>query len=221
MKAGEILANNKIIVADKSLSQCKFRFILKNLRQEHRLSQTELAEKLQIAPSTVAMWESGRNIPGVDTLLILSKIFNVSIDYLLGITNDTETIKVPVYVQPVNLSKIHSNINEIDYREYVPHKYGAKYVALQLRNVKNGSFLCDKDIVLIRITEKVKDGDYIAVTYPNNETLIKKIHIYPNGYVFTDESGLEKPDYFEFLDIKEKKIEIIGVVEEIHKVFSC
>lgn len=58
---------------------------ISKLRDRKGLSQLELAEKLGVSQSTVAMWESGkRNISNRD-LINISKFFNVSIDYLFGI----------------------------------------------------------------------------------------------------------------------------------------
>ncbi|RHW51289.1 transcriptional regulator [Bombilactobacillus bombi] len=57
------------------------------LRLEHGYSQPKLAEKMSVSQSTVAMWESNkRNVSNQD-LVRLSKLFNVSTDYLLGNTN--------------------------------------------------------------------------------------------------------------------------------------
>lgn len=62
-------------------------YLLSELRREKRLSQEELAKIIGTSQSSVGHWESGRrNIPQ-DKLLQLSKYFNVSIDYLLGISN--------------------------------------------------------------------------------------------------------------------------------------
>jgi transcriptional regulator with XRE-family HTH domain len=57
---------------------------LKSLRLDSNLKQSELANKLKIANSTVSMYEQGRRSPDVDTLRKLALFFNVSIDYLLG-----------------------------------------------------------------------------------------------------------------------------------------
>ena len=60
-----------------------------SLRQYCGLSQAELAQKLHISTSTVGMYEQGRREPSVDTLISLSRIFGVSLDYLLSGRPDT------------------------------------------------------------------------------------------------------------------------------------
>lgn len=58
--------------------------ILHNLRTQSGLSQDELAEKLYVTRQAVSRWETGETIPNTDTLKLLSKLFNVSINTLLG-----------------------------------------------------------------------------------------------------------------------------------------
>lgn len=53
------------------------------LRRQHKLSQAELASRLQISPSALGMYEQERRQPSPDMLLRLSRELNVSVDYLL------------------------------------------------------------------------------------------------------------------------------------------
>lgn len=53
------------------------------LRRRIGINQQQLAEKLHISPSTVGMYEQGRRTPNVDILVQMSRIFNVSLDYLI------------------------------------------------------------------------------------------------------------------------------------------
>lgn len=53
------------------------------LRRCAGLSQADLAEKLQISPSAVGMYEQGRREPSLDTVIALARTLEVSIDYLL------------------------------------------------------------------------------------------------------------------------------------------
>lgn len=53
------------------------------LRREAGLNQAELAQRLQISPSAVGMYEQGRREPSADTLVSMAQLFGVSTDYLL------------------------------------------------------------------------------------------------------------------------------------------
>lgn len=57
---------------------------IKELRTQKNLSQRELADRLNLAFSTVGMYESGKRNPPVETMEIIADYFNVSLDYLSG-----------------------------------------------------------------------------------------------------------------------------------------
>ena len=58
--------------------------VLYELRTKHSLSQDELAEKVFVTRQAVSRWETGETVPNTDTLKLLSRLFNVSINTLLG-----------------------------------------------------------------------------------------------------------------------------------------
>ena len=58
--------------------------VLYELRTKNGLSQDELAEKLFVTRQAVSRWENGETIPNTETLKLLSRLFNVSINTLLG-----------------------------------------------------------------------------------------------------------------------------------------
>lgn len=57
---------------------------LSDLRKRNRLTQLELAEKLNYSDKAVSKWEKGESLPGVEVLYKLSKLYGVSIDYIVG-----------------------------------------------------------------------------------------------------------------------------------------
>lgn len=56
---------------------------LKELRAKTRLTQAELAQKLDVTQQAVGRWERGQTSPDYETLKRLSVLFDVSVDYLL------------------------------------------------------------------------------------------------------------------------------------------
>ena len=58
--------------------------VLKNLREKNKLTQDQLAERVMVTRQAVSRWETGETQPNTDTLKLLSKEFDVSINTLLG-----------------------------------------------------------------------------------------------------------------------------------------
>ncbi len=60
---------------------------LKSLRIEKKLTQKQVADRIGLAISAVSSYESGTRYPSYDVLVKLARIFHVSTDYLLGMTD--------------------------------------------------------------------------------------------------------------------------------------
>ncbi|MDO5540082.1 MAG: zinc ribbon domain-containing protein [Eubacteriales bacterium] len=60
------------------------RDIIKKLREKNGLTQEQMAERLMISRQAVSRWENGETQPDTESLKLLSKEFNVSINTLLG-----------------------------------------------------------------------------------------------------------------------------------------
>ena len=58
--------------------------VILELRTKKGLSQDELAEKVMVTRQAVSRWENGETAPNTETLKLLSKEFNVTINTLLG-----------------------------------------------------------------------------------------------------------------------------------------
>lgn len=60
----------------------KFAEKIKELRTEHHYTQKELANLLDVKPTTISAWELGTNLPRMDMIQKISNLFNVDIDCL-------------------------------------------------------------------------------------------------------------------------------------------
>lgn len=58
--------------------------VIYELRTKNRMSQDELAERVFVTRQAVSRWENGETVPNTETLKLLSKLFDVSINTLLG-----------------------------------------------------------------------------------------------------------------------------------------
>ena len=57
---------------------------LQELRKRKGLTQEELAEALYVSRTAVSKWESGRGMPGIESLKAISKFFGITLDTLLS-----------------------------------------------------------------------------------------------------------------------------------------
>ncbi|MCQ2113315.1 MAG: helix-turn-helix domain-containing protein [Bacteroidaceae bacterium] len=74
-----------------------------------RLSQTELASRLGLSTSAVAMYESGAREPRIDTLEAYADIFNVSVDTLMG----REEEHTPLHLLPKKVLKLCDTVIQL------------------------------------------------------------------------------------------------------------
>jgi putative transcriptional regulator len=63
---------------------------LKTLRKQVKLTQAQIAEKLNISQQAYASWERGAKKPTQENLVKIAQILNVSVDYLVGNLDNTE-----------------------------------------------------------------------------------------------------------------------------------
>ncbi|MBQ9266954.1 MAG: helix-turn-helix transcriptional regulator [Clostridia bacterium] len=82
---------------------------IRKLRMDNGYSMQELADKVGVTKSSINMWENGSSIPNDRILIVLSKFFDVSIDYLLG--NEQMEKKRP---ENKTLHYIQRNLEKMD-----------------------------------------------------------------------------------------------------------
>ena len=81
---------------------------LAELRKDHGMNQQELADKLGLSLSAISSYERDVNSPDDDVKVKLAKMFNISLDYLLGATNE----EIPLFRE-----------HHIELPKGFPHKY--------------------------------------------------------------------------------------------------
>lgn len=63
---------------------------IRNIREDHDMTQQKVADILHIGQRTYADYESGKTRIPIDSILILARFYNVSVDYITG-ASDVET----------------------------------------------------------------------------------------------------------------------------------
>lgn len=126
---------------------------IKQLRIENEYTQKELADKIGLTPKMISFYENEERVPPIDIVLKLIIIFNVTSDYLLGISDNRQ--------------------NPEDYEWRYSHE--EKRLGKILSNYRRKNNLSQKDFAkLLNITEKLEMQIEIGIHTPSWK-LIKKI----------------------------------------------
>ncbi len=80
---------------------------LYELRKKGALSQEQLAEQLGVSRQAISKWESGKAVPETDTLISISKYFDVSLDYLVKEENPISEDAVSLEVHQTEKANGH------------------------------------------------------------------------------------------------------------------
>jgi transcriptional regulator with XRE-family HTH domain len=81
---------------------------IKKYRQENELSQEELANRIYVSRQTISNWENDKNYPDVNSLLLLSEVFQISLDEL--IKGDIDRMKEIINKEEVSKFNHYSKI---------------------------------------------------------------------------------------------------------------
>ena len=96
--------------------------IIKQLRLSYHWTQKDLSSQLGLSPKMISFYENNERIPPADILIKLSQIFNVSTDYLLGLSNDiitaTDSKHITVTLDEENFLLLFRKLDN-DYKDIV------------------------------------------------------------------------------------------------------
>ena len=196
---------------------------IKKLREEFHMTQQELADKLNGAKSTIAMYESGTRKPSMEVLIKLSEIFNCSIDYLLGKSDiknpdlKDNLFLIPIVGKVAAGKPIFANENIEGYLPIDPLMYNLTspngFFFLQIQGesmnklIKNGSY------ALIKKQDYAEDGDVIvAIVNGDDEATVKRYKQLNEQFVMLEPVSEDSSFQPIPIDLKNTNFSIIGKV---------
>ena len=89
--------------------------ILRSLRLQIGLNQTDFAKAIGVSRSTIGMYETGKREPDFETLELIADYFNVSLDYLMGNSIIKNIKPTPEGELQEDLLVLHRNGERIEY----------------------------------------------------------------------------------------------------------
>lgn len=166
--------------------------LIKQLRKERRVTQGELAKKLNIAPTTVSAWERNENRPIIDKLSVIAEVLEVPITRFLeseefGGNAVSGIIRLPIVER---MSCGNGVLTFEDVSGYEPTLVewldGEAYFYLRAKgNSMAGARIYEGDLLLIRQQSEIENGK-IAVLLIGEEVFVKRF--YKNGGQFVLQS---------------------------------
>ena len=74
----------------------KIGHIIKELRGEIDCTQDKLANVLGVTQDSISLWENDKRIPDTQYIVAMSKFFDVTTDYLLGLTDEYKSVRFEI-----------------------------------------------------------------------------------------------------------------------------
>lgn len=195
---------------------------LTNLRKNNKLSQEKLANDIGVARYTISDWENERTQPDNECLTKLSRYFNVSVDYLLGISKERNSINfentfsvdgwqtVPVYKQISCGEGCFCDDEIIDYVAVPSNIVRTKDCFAVPANGDSmiNIGINDGDTLIFKKTEAYEDNDIVAVCIDTEEiALCKRVKIIGEDNILLMS---ENNKYSPILIDKNKQARVIG-----------
>lgn len=202
-----------------------FKDVLKSLRKAAHLSQSQLAEKLGLAPSTVGNYEQGTRIPDYETLELIADFFNVNMDLLFDRSEIRKELKYPVISDSIVsfpiIGELAAGYEHIAMEDWsgetieIPESYlkGRKredYLVLSVKGDSMYSHYHDGDKVLILKQDCINEsGDIAAVIYNGEYATLKKVEYKKDAVRLVPLNPEYKPREISGSDLEQFKI--IGI----------
>lgn len=200
----------------------------KHLRIQSGMTQEEIGRKLNKDYSTIGKWENGTRSPIMDDVIKISKLFNISLEKLIGdnivfdnasiIDINSDIIKIPVYGTIKAGIPIESQSDIIDYVD-IPKdwtKGGKEFYGLKI----SGDYMFPKyqenDIVIFEHNEDLSqfNGKDCAIMINGTESTFKKLLINDQGIVLQPYNVGYDIMMFSNEEVEKLPIKVVGIARE-------
>jgi len=205
-----------------------FKTRLKQLRNERKINQRELAKYLKVAPSTISMYENGQREPNFEVLEVLADFFNVDMNYLLGKTDKTtkllidkpQGLKIPVLGTVAAGIPISAVEDILDYEEIpLAWQNQGEFFALKIKGDSMEPRMESGDVVIVKQQSDASSGDTVIVLVNGDDATCKKLQKTDNGIMLVSTNPKYPPMFYSDEDIRTKPVVILGKVVELRQKY--
>lgn len=183
---------------------------IKKLRKEHKFTQTDLARRLNVAPTSVSAWELKSNKPKIDKIIMMSELFGVPVSHFFDLEDmEAEQISLPVY------GNISCGKGELIYEpttayETTPKSWttGGEYFYLRAKgDSMTGASIHEGDLLYIRKQQEVENGEIAAVVI-EDEVVLKRVYRNNGTFTLVSDNPSYPPRHFD--PEGDQNIQIVG-----------
>ncbi len=201
-----------------------FKDKLKTLRKNNNMTQAQLGEKLNLDTSSITKYETGGSLPSIDIIKKISKIFNISIDYLLENEIDSNVKDVNNFTRVSVIGTVKAGVDGIATYEYLGEEKAVNingelddYKYLRVRGESMAPQIQENDLALVRLQPDVESGDLAVVIIDSEEGVIKKIQKGKNSISLI--SFNQNYETRVFVGNEMERISIFGKVIKIERMY--
>lgn len=192
---------------------------IKFLRNKFGYSQESLSRKIGVSKGMIALYENEHRKPSLEILLKLSKVFDVSVDYLLCLTDileknsiadNNEYYMCPVYTNTCfkNDSFFQNPIGRIPIdRKIIDLSLSEEYLFFKMYDDSMDYLINMNSYAFIHLQDFVNNNE-IALVYVNKQLYLRKIFVQDNNVVLVP---ISNDDAFSIEIFKLKNVKIIGL----------
>ena len=193
---------------------------LKILRERKKITQQQLADKLEISRSTIGMYENGSREPDFETLELIADFFNVNMDRLIGNLNPADKRMIPVLGYVKAGLPIESVENILDYEEISEEMARqGEYFALKIKGDSMEPRMREGDVVIVKKQNIVNNGEIAVVLVNGNDATVKKFFKYDSGINLISFNPNYEPFTYTPEQVNELPVQVIGRVVELRAKF--
>ena len=188
-----------------------------DLRRNANMKQIELCKLLGISQATLSSWENGKYEPDINQLRELSKIFDTSIDYIVG--NSPAGRPVPVLGTIPAGVPLEAIEDVLDYEELPESMFsgGREYFALKIKGDSMIPRYEDGDVVILRKQDSCESGQDCAVMVNGNDATFKRIRISEKTLTLQPLNPAYEPIVYTKKEVADLPVRILGVAVEIRR----
>ena len=196
---------------------------LTKIRQARKLTQKQLAKKLNVDQTTISAYEKGRGLPNSDMLIKLSKELHISADYLIGLSDfpGIPEIGTPNYI-PIYRSVLDGigQGEPLGY-EFIPISAVSKdrsFIGIQIQDDSMFPLYLPGDIILVEKSARIRKGMYGLFTIEldgHRENVLRQYFSTPSEIILRATKIDIEPLIFTHAECKRHCVSLVGPVFQL------